>query len=447
MMVAVADDARLAAPPAVPSTLEETGLTADQVEQLVIKSLYGGEATGHALADRLRLSFAILSPLVERVRAERLLEVRGATGTSAAGYRYALTDLGRDRAQQYLGINQYTGAAPVPLARYVAQMQSLEASRGYVERDRLRLGFSHLVVGDRVLELLGPAVNANKAIFLYGPPGNGKTVIGEGLGRTIGGDMYMPYAISVDDHIITMYDPINHEALEAEAEDASSVISSVASDRRWIRIRRPVVIVGGELTLDMLDLTFNPLSKFYEAPLQLKANGGIFLVDDFGRQRMRPEDLLNRWIVPLESRVDYLTLHTGKKFQVPFNVLSVFATNLDPLSLADEAFLRRIPYKIEIGDPTPGEFSQILDMNCRRRGLRFDPVIADYLQRAHYGPGRQPLRACHPRDLLDQVTALCRYRGLEPILTRETLDAACVAYFLGQDVGESDVASADAEVA
>jgi SpoVK/Ycf46/Vps4 family AAA+-type ATPase len=208
------------------------------------------------------------------------------------------------------------------------------------------------------------------------------------------------------------------------------LIKAAPRDRRWVRIRRPVVIVGGELTLEMLDLTFNPIAKFHEAPLQLKANGGVFLVDDFGRQRMRPEDLLNRWIVPLESRVDYLTLHTGKKFQVPFDVLTVFATNLDPMSLADEAFLRRIPYKIQVGDPSIEQFTKIFELNCRRRDLKFHPVMAAYLHRRHYLPTNRPLRACQPRDLIDQVAALCRYRGEEPTLNRENLDAACDAYFL-----------------
>jgi len=239
----------------------------------------------------------------------------------------------------------------------------------------------------------------------------------------------MPYAIEIDGHLITMYDPINHDSLEADVE-ATSVIAASSRDRRWVRIRRPVVMVGGELTLDMLDLTFNPLSKFYEAPIQLKANGGVFLVDDFGRQRMRPEDLLNRWIVPLESRIDYLTLHTGKKFQVPFDVLIVFATNLNPATLADEAFLRRIPYKIAIEDPTIDQFSRIFDLNCKKRELRFHQVMVAYLQRRHYGPLRRPMRACHPRDLLEHVTAMCRYRGIEPVITRELLDAACSAYFV-----------------
>jgi hypothetical protein len=230
-----------------------------------------------------------------------------------------------------------------------------------------------------------------------------------------------------------MYDPIVHEALDQDEEEGTSiVVATTQRDRRWVRIRRPVVMVGGELTLDMLDLTFNAISKFYEAPIHLKANGGVFLVDDFGRQRMRPEDLLNRWIVPLESRFDYLTLHTGKKFQVPFDVLVCFATNLDPASLADEAFLRRIPYKIPVEDPSIEDFTRIFELNCRRRKLRFHQVMVAYLHRRHYLPFNRPLRACHPRDLLDQVTALCRYRGMEPVITRELLDAACASYFIDE---------------
>jgi hypothetical protein len=415
--------------PPCPRTLDDTGLNVDLVEQLIVKTLYSGEATGLGLADRTCLPHGVLEPIIERIRGERLVEVRGTSGVTTSGYRYALTDLGRDRAREYLEINQYTGPAPVPLAVYVARMNLLAASRGYIDRARLRDGFAHLIISDRVLEQLGPAVNANKAVFLYGAPGNGKTVIGEGLGRAIGGEMYMPHAIEVDGHVITMYDPINHHRLDADP-DPLTVIAAAPRDRRWVRIRRPVVIVGGELTLDMLDLTYNRNSKFYEAPLQLKANGGVFLVDDFGRQRMRPEDLLNRWIVPLESRVDYLTLHTGKKFQVPFDVLSVFATNLEPRSLADEAFLRRIPYKIAVEDPSIEEFTQIFEMNCRRRHLKFHQVMVAYLHRRHYRPAARPLRACQPRDLLDQVTALCRYRGIEPAITRELLDAACDAYFL-----------------
>ena len=415
--------------PAMPATLEETGLSIGQVEQLLVKTLYNGELTGLGIAEEMRLAYPILEPLIERLRGERLIEVRGAAATGTSSYRYALTDLGRERAQKYFEASLYVGPAPVPLAKYVAYMSDLMAARGYMDRDRLAQGFGHLIISDKVLEQLGPAVNAGKAVFLYGAPGNGKTVIAEGMGRTLGGDMWVPHAIDVDGHVVTMYDPIIHHAVASES-GTTSVIIQKTEDRRWVRIRRPVVMVGGELTLDMLDLRFNPLSKFYEAPIQLKANGGVFLVDDFGRQRQRPQDLLNRWIVPLESRIDFLTLHTGNKFQVPFDVLSVFATNLDPDSLADEAFLRRIPYKIPITDPSLEEFTAIFELNCRRRKMRFHGVMVAYLMRRHYAPVGRALRACHPRDLLDQITALCRYRGIEPAITRELIDAACESYFV-----------------
>ncbi len=421
--------------PRAPATIEETGLSADQIVQLFVKTLYTGEATGTALSERMRLQYCILEAIVEHIRSEQLIEVRGASGSGTAGYRYALTDLGRERAQQYLHASQYVGPAPVPLAAYVKTMHALQAARGYIDRERLRSGFSHLIVGDEILEQLGPAVNAGRSVFLYGPPGNGKTVVADGMGRALGGDMYIPYALDVDGQTITLFDPINHHSLESADEpgqDQTSIVKVAPRDRRWVRIRRPVVVAGGELTLDMLDLTFNPIAKYHEAPIQLKANGGVFLVDDFGRQRITPQELLNRWIVPLESRVDYLTLHTGKKIQLPFDVLIVFATNLDPASLADEAFMRRIPYKIAIDDPSVEQFTRIFELNCRRRNLKFHQVMVAYLQRRHYDPFKRPMRACHPRDLIDQVTALCRYQGREPVITRQLLDAACTAYFVDE---------------
>jgi len=439
-MTMAAPAAVLDAPPAsagfaAPVTLADTGLGADQVMQLFMKALYSGEANGLALADRLRLPFTILEPLIERARMEQLIDVRGATGTGAATYRYNLTDGGRNRARQFLDANQYAGPAPVPLAVYVEAMRALRAGRGYVDRQRISQGFENLVVEDAIFEQLGPAINAGKAVFLYGPAGNGKTVLAEGMGRTLGGEMHIPYAVDVDGQIITLYDPISHRALEEPDSGQPSIIAAAPRDRRWIKVRRPVVTVGGELTLDMLDLTFNPISKFYDAPIQMKANGGVFLVDDFGRQRMRPEELLNRWIVPLESRVDYLTLHTGKKFQIPFDVLTVFATNLDPKSLADEAFLRRIPYKIAITDPSVEQFTRIFELDCHKRGLPFHPVMVAYLYRRHYRPYRRAMRSCQPRDLLDQITALCRFEGREPAVTRELLDRACDSYFLDETIG------------
>src|SRR5439155_849214 len=252
---------------------------------------------------------------------------------------------------------------------------------------------------------LGPAVNAGKAVFLYGPPGNGKTVIAEGMGRALGGDLYVPYAIDVDGQTVTIYDPICHESLDTD--EAASLVKPAPRDRRWVHVKRPVVMVGGELTLDMLDLTFNAIAKFHEAPIHLKANGGVFLVDDFGRQRIRPQELLNRWIVPLESRVDYLTLHNGKKFQVPFDVLTVFATNLDPRSLADEAFLRRIPYKIPVEDPSLEHFTQIFELNCRTPNLRFHQVMFAYLQRRHYALNNRRSPARH-RSFAARQRSACR---------------------------------------
>jgi hypothetical protein len=384
-------------PPAPPTSIEETGLHADTLAQLLLKTLVAGEASGTGLSEKLRVPYSVLEALIQHARVEKLVEVRGTSGAGAAGYRYILTDLGRDRAGQFLDICRYVGPAPVPLAQYNAYVRAGMEARPYLDRTTLAAGFEHLVVGHEMLDLLGPAVNSGKALFLYGAPGNGKTVFAEGIGKALGGEMHMPFAIDVDGQVITMYDPVSHLRM-SETPNSTSVITNAPHDRRWESIRRPVVVVGGELTLEMLDLTFNPISKFYEAPIQLKANGGVFVVDDFGRQRIPPRDLLNRWIVPLESRVDFLTLHTGRKFEVPFNVLIVFATNLKPQSLADEAFLRRIPYKILAKNPTVDEFCRIFELNCRRKGLTFDPVMVEYLERKYYRPRKIQMRACHPRE-------------------------------------------------
>jgi hypothetical protein len=416
-------------PPAPPTTIAETGLHPDTLAQLMLKTLIAGESSGTQLAENMRLPYSVLDALVQHARVEKLVEVRGAGGAGTAGYRYALTDLGRDRATQFLAISRYVGPAPVPLAQYNAHVRACMAARAWVGRDLLASGFEHLVISPGMYDQLGPAVNAGKSLFLYGAPGNGKTVVAEGIGRALGRDMHVPHAIDVDGQTITMFDPVSHVSTSTTGA-SKSVVALSAQDRRWTQIRRPVVVVGGELTLEMLDLTFNPISGFYEAPIQMKANGGVFVVDDFGRQRIPPRDLLNRWIVPLESRVDYLTLHTGRKFEIPFNVFIIFATNLKPESLADEAFLRRIPYKIRAKNPTREEYTKIFEMNCRKRGLAFDPVMVEYLERKYYHPRKLQMRACHPRDLVEQVVDICRYQQREPLITRELLDAACASYFI-----------------
>jgi hypothetical protein len=422
-------------PPPAPLTLADTGLRADQASELLLKTLVGGELSGTNLSDRLALPYSILESLIEHARVEKLVEVRGSAGAGTAGYRYVLTDLGRDRASQFLELSRYVGPAPVPLSQYINYMRALMGSRGFLDRDRLSGGFTHLIVGPDMLEELGPAVNSNKSLFIYGPPGNGKTVVAEGIGRALGGEMYIPHAVDIDGQIITMFDVVSHVRIEGPSP-GQSLIAGTGHDRRWERIRRPVVTVGGELTLDMLDLTFNPISRFYEAPIQLKANGGVFVVDDFGRQRIPARDLLNRWIVPLESRVDYLTLHTGRKFEVPFDVLVVFATNLKPETLADEAFLRRIPYKIYARNPSVDEFTRIWELNCRRKSLTFEPKVIDYLLRKYYQPRGLQLRACHPRDLIEQVVDRCRFEGRPPAISRELLDAACASYFIDEQASE-----------
>jgi hypothetical protein len=395
----------------------------------MLKTLVAGEASGTGLAEALRLPYSVLDAMIQHARTEKLVEVRGASGTGTAGYRYILTDLGRDRAMQFMEVSQYVGPAPVPLAQYSAYVRACMAARPYVDRDCLAKGFDELVVNRAMFDQLGPAVNSGKSLFLYGAPGNGKTVVAEGIGRALGTEMFVPHAIDVDGQTITTFDPVNHVHIGSTAA-ATSVITTAVHDRRWEKIRRPVVVVGGELTLEMLDLTFNPISRFYEAPIQMKANGGVFVVDDFGRQRIPPRDLLNRWIVPLESRVDFLTLHTGRKFEIPFNVLIIFATNLKPESLADEAFMRRIPYKILAKNPTVDEYCRIFELNCRKRQIAFDPVMVEYLNRKYYQPRKLQMRACHPRDLVEQVVNICRYQGRELAITRELLDQACGSYFL-----------------
>lgn len=416
------------------TTLEATGLTPDALASLVMKWLYRGETRGTDLADSVRLPYAILEPLLLHMRGEQLVEVKSAAGIGTAGYRYALTDAGRDRARRWFDACGYVGPAPVPLQQYTSYVAALAAERPRIDQERVAEGFSHLVVEPAMLNQLGPAISAGRALFLYGPPGNGKSVMGEGVGRVLGGDIYIPHAIDVDGQVIAVYDPVTHEARARDNEHAL-IRTDDAVDGRWVRIRRPVITVGGELTLEMLDLRYNPVSAFYEAPLQVKANGGVLVLDDFGRQRVAARDLLNRWVVPLEAKVDYLNLHTGRKFQVPFELMIVFATNLEPHSLADEAFLRRIPYKIFAKNPTYEQFCRIFEMNCKRHGLPYDQTIVEHLHDRYYVPRRLQRRACHPRDLIDQVVTLCRYAERKVELTPELLDLVCQSYFI--DDGQS----------
>jgi hypothetical protein len=285
-----------------------------------------------------------------------------------------------------------------------------------------------LVVPQIVFDKVGPAVNSGRSIFLFGPPGNGKTTIAESVGRLVlGQGMYIPYSIYIDGQIVSVFDSINHEPVP---DPGVSETGDDRPDPRWVRIRRPVIMVGGELTLNGLDLVWDETAKFYEAPFQVKANGGMFLIDDFGRQLVRPRDLLNRWIVPLEKRADFLTLHTGRKIEVPFDVLIVFSTNLEPRDLVDEAFLRRIRHKIDVIDPSFEEYRVIFQRVAEARGLPYDERGLAYLLQEWYIQYDRPLRAVHPRDLIDQMRDISSYLGIPFQMTGELIDRACQAYFV-----------------
>jgi predicted ATPase with chaperone activity len=423
--------------PPTPASLKEVGVNRDSLIHLVIKILYyAGEVTGSYLASRMKLPYMIIDELIEFVKAEKLCEVKGMAGIGKSAYKYAITSLGRDRAREFLEINQYTGPAPVPLAQYIDMIKRQSSARAYITKENIAANFSHLVLSKQMLDTLGPAINSGKSMFVYGAPGNGKSVVSESIGYMLGGEVYIPYAIDVDGVIITIYDPINHHPRGVEKPpEASGYRSPILSDaedfdHRWVCCRRPFVFTGGELTLDMLDLSFNEISKFYEAPFQVKANGGVFLIDDFGRQLVRPKDLLNRWIVPLEKRVDYLTLHTGKKFELPFDTLIIFSTNLKPQELVDEAFFRRIRYKIHFENPTLDEYKEIFKNYCRFRNIVYNPIIVDYMQTEFYSKFNIEIRRCHPRDVIEQVVDIARYMNVPPALTKELVDAACHSYFV-----------------
>jgi predicted ATPase with chaperone activity len=423
--------------PPVPVSLKEVGLNRDILIHLLVKVLhYAGEVTGAYLANRVRLPFTIVDEFIEFIKSERLCEVKGMAGIGRPAYKYSITSMGRERAREFLEINQYTGPAPVPLSQYHAMTKRMATGRAYITQEAIAKEFSHLVLSKQMLDLLGPAINSGKSMFVYGAPGNGKTVVSESIGHMLGGEVYIPHAIDIDGIVVTIFDPINHKPYDGvKISDAEGLRSPLLSstedfDQRWVRCHRPFVFAGGELTLDMLDLSFNEISKFYEAPFQLKANGGVFLIDDFGRQLVRPKDLLNRWIVPLEKRVDYLTLHTGKKFEIPFDELIIFSTNMRPQDLVDEAFFRRIRYKVFFNNPTLEEYKEIFQTYCRGKNIVYNPVIVDYIHTEYYKKYNLELRCCHPRDLIEQVVDIARYLNVPPALSKDLIDSACNSYFV-----------------
>jgi hypothetical protein len=421
--------------PPVPEVLGDTGLSADAIRDLILKVLYvQGERTAHYLSEFLRLPFALVDEELLTLQQRRFVEVRGTTGPNRASHLLDLAGAGRDRAKEALEASQYVGPAPVPLAQYRTWIEAQSIQNAHVTQASMESGFSHLVLDHSLFDILGPAVNSSKSIFLYGHPGNGKTAIAEAISHMLGGVLYLPYAVDVDGQIMLVYDPVHHEEVETEDDaigrDALWIRSGPSYDRRFARVKRPVVITGGELTLEQLDLRYDPFTKLYQAPFQVKANGGVLIVDDFGRQRVPPRDLLNRWIVPLDKRVDYLTLHTGGKFPVPFDCLLIFATNLDPAELVEEAFLRRIHYKIPVVDPTRAQYEEIFRRCCVGAGLAYAPETVAYVFEQFYDKRGIPPRGCHPRDLIAHLEDIAKYREMTAQLTPELVDRACRSYFL-----------------
>jgi hypothetical protein len=420
--------------PAPPATVADTGLPEEFITDLLLKVLYvQGARTGQQLTDVVKLPFPFVDSRLLDLQQRRMIEVRGTTGHSRAGYVFDLTGAGRDRGRDALTSSQYVGPAPVPLSQYGQWTMKQSIRHVKVTRQMVVEGFHKMVLDPKVFEIIGPAINSARSLFLYGGPGNGKTFISETIAELLGGALYIPYAIEVDGQILVLYDPVHHHEVPEEGLGQDDWIrESEPFDRRYVRVRRPVVITGGELTLDQLDLQYDHYTKMYQAPFQLKANGGVLIIDDFGRQRIPSRDLLNRWIVPLEKRIDFLTLHTGGKFPVPFDTLLILSTNLAPKDLVEEAFMRRIHYKIHVLGPELPQYKEIFRRCSEERGIPYAEWAMPQIYRDFYQKlGIEP-RACHPRDILDHFIDIATFLETENVLTPELLDRACRSYFLDE---------------
>lgn len=395
------------------------------IEVLVLKYLLQvGSSSGRDVAKRLCLPFAILEDLLLALRSRQMLEHKGQG--QLGDYFYALTSQGAERARTAMRSCAYVGPVPVPLDDYILSVDAQTIRAESAKRAQLEAAFSDISVEKEMLDLLGPAINSGAGLFLYGAPGNGKTTIAKRITKCFGQPIWVPRTIVEDGQFIKFYDASFHEAV---GSGETSIIKIASHDERWIKITRPTVVVGGELTMDSLEIRHDPNTNVSEAALQMKSNCGCLLIDDFGRQRVEPTELLNRWIIPLENRHDFQTLATGKKIQVPFDQLIIFSTNLEPHDLADEAFLRRIPYKIEIGDPNIEEFRNLFEVFCRTFGCPYQPEAVDYLVQTHYRPHDRPLRRCQPRDLLTQIRNYCIYNNMPMQLRPELIDRVVKSYF------------------
>lgn len=410
--------------PREPASLKEAGLTESEVEALILKFLAArGDASGWAITEQVKLPYRLVSDCLNRLKDARLVGYRGSAGVN--DFLYQITDHGRDSARRLSHMCTYFGAAPVSLEDYVVGVLAQGITDHTPGPDDLAAAFEGLLLDRFVVDRLGPAIASGKGMFLFGPSGNGKTSIAQRITRSLGGHIWVPRALGIDGEIVRIFDPHHHVEVPFDWDAPHAF----ALDRRWVPIERPTVSVGGELTMDQLEVSTNPHTGISEAPLQLKANGGTLVIDDFGRQRMRIEDLLNRWIVPLESGHDYYSLTSGRRICMPFQQVIVFATNLEPRDLVDEAFLRRIPYKIPVGDPTDAQFRTLFGMLAAEYGVLIRPGAIDHLIDHHYRREGRAFRFCHPRDLVLQVLNEARYLGEVPELTVDSVDRAVDGYF------------------
>ena len=411
--------------PAEPRSLEQAGLSDSLIESLICKHVKAlGSASGRALAEYLCLPFGILEERYQKLRTRQILTHRRSAPLN--DYVYTLTEQGREHAQHLHEACAYLGPAPVPLADYINAVEAQTITAEAPQQEQLEAAFRDISINASLFSRLGPAINSGAGLFLYGAPGNGKTTLAERITLCFGQEVWIPRALIVDDEIIKLFDPAFHREVPVSE---NVIMRQDSHDHRWTRIRRPTVIVGGELTLDGLEIRHDPRTNISEAPLQMKSNNGSLLIDDFGRQRMNPMDLLNRWIVPLEKRYDFLTLASGKKIQVPFDQLILFSTNLEPNDLVDEAFLRRIPYKINVPDPDEEEFQRLFEICATGLGCTYSWDAVEHLLATHYRPRQRPLRRCHPRDLLLQIRNFCRYTGSDMDMRPELLDMVVENYF------------------
>ncbi len=409
--------------PMPPQTVAETGLDISFIADLSLKHiLYMGEFMMADLAKQIKLPVSIIESALEQLRRDKYVEVKGGTGYMPSSYTFKISETGKNYGTELMELCRYVGPAPVTLDAYREMVGRQTVKSILIPEAEVRKGFSHLIIRDDILKVLGPAVSSGRAIFIYGPPGNGKTAIAEAVGKILPATIYIPHALTVGGQIITIFDPVTH--IPAAVDGEATV------DQRWLLIKRPVVMTGGELVMRMLDLDFNDISKHYEAPLQMKANNGLFIVDDFGRQQIEPQQLLNRWIVPLDRGIDFMSLHTGMKFSIPFDMVIIFSTNMQPETLVDEAFLRRIQYKLCIDHPGEEEFRAIFKGVCQAKEVPFDDESFDYLTNNYYRRLGVPFNACHPRDLIDHILVRARYDHRKPEMTRENLDAAWKCYYV-----------------